>query len=507
MFKRNIMRRRFIEGTYSTYQLAHELRVSTITTYRYQKEFERIKAHYPDQLDNMYFYMPEQPKPHRETPLYKELIPMLPVLAAGMQGKVLKAMPLWEEYRKHCPQGYSYSPFKFIFFDWFEDSVIPYPVPLLDSIAPADQPILQHWRRGNDHRHWQIAVVLQGAITATTLAELMSKAESSWRTVTQWIRAYKTKGLAGLEPTPRKPNVRIQATIKNRKEKLVKLLHESPQSHGLNRTSWSIVALTRIYNQLYQPEVHVMQVSRCLRQLGYRYKQSRDMLTSPDPKFREKIKKIQRILQHLKPNEKFFSIDEYGPVGVKIKGGRTLRHEKESPVAVPEKQRAKGVIICTAALELSTNQVHHFYSEKKNTFEMIKLIDLLLARYADQSRIYLCWDAVSWHNSLILKQYIQDHNATAKPEIRIAPLPASTQFLNVIEAVFGGLAKAVIHNSDYPTLEACKQAIDLHFSIRNAYFLANPKRAGKKIWGQEHIRARFSELQDTRKRSAMHGAR
>ena len=34
--------------------------------------------------------------------------------------------------------------------------------------------------------------------------------------------------------------------------------------------------------------------------------------------------------------------------------------------------KKKGTIIITASLELSTNQVTHFYSECKNTIEMIK---------------------------------------------------------------------------------------------------------------------------------------
>ena len=231
------------------------------------------------------------------------------------------------------------------------------------------------------------------------------------------------------------------------------------------------------------------------------------MLTSPDPKFREKIKKIQSILQKLQPNEKFFSIDEYGPVSIKIKGGRTLKHKTESPDIVPQKQKAKGFLICTAALELSTNQVTHFYSLKKNTFEMIKLIDILIEQYHDQDRLYLCWDAVSWHNSHILKNYIEDHNKLKKPEIKVATLPSCTQFLNVIESVFGGLAKAVIHNSDYISVEECKKAIDLHFAKRNEHFKGNPKRAGRKIWGKEIVRARFSENQHCKNKSAMSGAK
>jgi len=33
------------------------------------------------------------------------------------------------------------------------------------------------------------------------------------------------------------------------------------------------------------------------------------------------------------------------------------------------------------------------------------------------------------------------------------PLPAGAQFLNVIESVFSGMARAIIHNSDYESLK------------------------------------------------------
>lgn len=50
-------------------------------------------------------------------------------------------------------------------------------------------------------------------------------------------------------------------------------------------------------------------------------------------------------------------------------------------------QKSKGRLICTAALELSTNQVTPFYSEKKNTEEMIKLLKVLLVQYKGQDKI------------------------------------------------------------------------------------------------------------------------
>jgi len=56
---------------------------------------------------------------------------------------------------------------------------------------------------------------------------------------------------------------------------------------------------------------------------------------------------------------------------------------------VPQFQKSKGSLILTAALELSANQIVHFYSEKKDTEEMIKLLEVLTRKYKTQDRIYL----------------------------------------------------------------------------------------------------------------------
>jgi len=66
---------------------------------------------------------------------------------------------------------------------------------------------------------------------------------------------------------------------------------------------------------------------------------------------------------------------------------------------IPEFQISKGCVIVTAALELSTNQVAHFYSSGKNTDEMIKLLELLQDQYRDCTRLYFSWDAAGWHAS------------------------------------------------------------------------------------------------------------
>jgi hypothetical protein len=73
------------------------------------------------------------------------------------------------------------------------------------------------------------------------------------------------------------------------------------------------------------------------------------------------------------------------------------------------------------------------------------------------------------------------------------PLPSGAQFLNVIESVFSGMARAIIHDSDYKSVDECKEAIDRYFKERNSAFLEHPRRAGNKIWGKERVQPVFRE--------------
>jgi hypothetical protein len=156
-------------------------------------------------------------------------------------------------------------------------------------------------------------------------------------------------------------------------------------------------------------------------------------------------------------------------------------------------------LIVTAALELSQNQVTHFYSKAKNTTEMIKLLDVLLERYRGCDKLYFSWDAASWHASKALYKKVKsvnlsDYRAEAQtPVVELAPLPKSAQFLNVIESVFSGMARAIIHNSDYQSVEEAVTAIDRYFQERNEHFLNHPKKAGKTIWGSEIVVSEFAE--------------
>jgi transposase len=279
------------------------------------------------------------------------------------------------------------------------------------------------------------------------------------------------------------------------KQAIFSVLHEPPSNYGINRTSWTMTDLSRVLHETGRsacPQV----VRKITKAAGYRWRKARVALTSADPDYTEKLDHIRSILSELRPDEAFFSIDEFGPFAVKMQPGRALSAPGDQRV-VPQWQTSRGCMIVTAALELSGNQVTHFYSSKKNTAEMIRMMELLVEQYHERRKLYLSWDAASWHISKRLGQRIEEHNSavlsSGGPTVETAPLPSGAQFLNVIESVFSGMARAIIHNSDYKTLNDAKAAVDRYFAERNAHFVQHPRRAGAKIWGKEREVAAFSD--------------
>ncbi len=179
------------------------------------------------------------------------------------------------------------------------------------------------------------------------------------------------------------------------KAAVFRLLHEPPSNYGINRTSWTMPLLAKVLAENGNsacPDV----IRTIIRSAGYRWRKARVVLTSSDPNYSEKLAHVRSILSNLQADEAFFSIDEYGPFAVRMRGGLKLAAVGGQPI-IPQWQKSRGSLILTAALELSSNQVTHFYSTAKNTDEMIRMMNILVAKYCGLRKLYLSWDAASWH--------------------------------------------------------------------------------------------------------------
>jgi transposase len=495
--KIRIIRSHFIGGVFNQSALAMQLGICRNTMLKFVNLFRRIERDHPEKLKDFSFFPPTVKKLPPPSEMLGELLLCLPELIMAAETRKLEHVPLWNAYRRMYPQGYSLSRFTWHFIAWRrKNSVCLYAHRAVKTIPDRDRTILLEWKSAGNHRKWRKAVVILGSKQGLLLDDLAKQIESNVRVAQRWIDAYKASGIAGLEKKPVDYSA-IKAEVKQKQNNLMKLVHQAPILFDINRTTWRLEDLALIYHKVYRSKISEARIWDYLRMQGFVYRSAKRHLTSPDKKYRDKLEKIQQILGHLAPDEKFFSIDELGPFGIKVREGSLFMHP-DNPKTVPAYQRSSAYLICTAALELSTNQVTHFYSPTKNTDEMIKLANLLLLQYRDQAKLYLSWDSAGWHSSKKLKEFLLTINAPdyrkqeGTPVLELVPLPVSAQFLNVIESVFCGLARSVLHNSNYKDEAECKAAIDRYFAERNLHYKEHPKRAGNKIWGKELVAPVFS---------------
>jgi transposase len=326
-----------------------------------------------------------------------------------------------------------------------------------------------------------------------SLENIAKTIERSEGNLKKWIQVFNRFGLEGLtKPDGHRGSVKLKGNEKRKASRelktrrIIEIVHAKPSTYGINRSNWNRPSIVRAYEREHKETISIEHAGYLLRQSGFTIRKARKVLTSPDPNYREKVDLLLDTLQNLRSGELLFFVDELGPLRVKKYGGRALVRKNEA-LTYPQEQAHRGIIMMSGALSATTNQMTWLYGSAKDTSAMIDLMELLYNQYFSAPKFYVTWDAASWHKSAMLVEWLDAFNAKTKainegPLIELVPLPTSSQFLDVIEAVFSGMKRAVVHHSDYRDIPEMKKAISLHFTERNAHFRENPRRAGKQIW-------------------------
>lgn len=503
---KKIIRQHYIAGTLNRNKLARELSVDKQTIAKYELESREIEQKFPYKLNNLGFWIQKKFPPHKRVKQHYDMMVHVAEIVDQATANTISPQNLYPEYIRLCPGGYKFGAFLRNFKAWrVENNISIYHHRRVKFIAPNDLIILKKWTNCHELRRWQRATLILESFEGRNILDTAKKVDLGFLMVLKWIELYKKEGINGLTDKPYTLSQERKDVIKIKQANVSKLIHESPKLHGINRTTWTLALLTIKYKEIYKQAITSETISTYLKLLGYGYRKSRETITSPDPKFREKVDHIKNILTNLKADEKFFSVDEFGHFAIKMKGGWS-HVKRDEKIIIPQKQQKRGVILMTAALEISTNQITHFYSPEKNTGEMVKLILVLMHEYKSASKLYISWDAAAWHKSNLLIEKIKEWNSSdyqvknKTPAIELAPLPSSSQFLNLIESVFSGMARAIIHNSNYQDTNECKEAIDRYLQERNEHFKQNPHRAGKYLWGFEKVKPVFDEANNCKTR-------
>ncbi len=333
---------------------------------------------------------------------------------------------------------------------FFEDSVADHPLSLRIPLTAEEIKALKRYKAGLHKKYSPKAEAILLINEGRMLLEVMNATNVSKRTIYLWMRNFNKDRLDSIK-------VRINAPERERvkterQTRVIDIIHKMPSLYGINRTTWTYGAIAEAYEKEYGTAISKDKVQGVIHNTNYCWRHARRVLTSPDPEYKTKVERLLDALQGLKEGERFFFIDEVGPYQVKKYGGRILM-PKDQIETLPEFQKSRGKIQFVAALEAVTNQMLWMFTPDKSALSVIGLIEKLAIDYAVSPAIFMTWDAISVHGSKVVMEWIAAHNEADKgPRIEVVPLPSKSQFLNVIESVFGGMKKAVICNSDYASL-------------------------------------------------------
>ncbi len=118
----------------------------------------------------------------------------------------------------------------------------------------------------------------------------------SRNTVKRYIRKFQDYGIDLLLDTRHNVIRRLEDT--DLQEKLLSILHTPPKACGYNRTAWTI-KLLKLELENHGYHVGRNNVSKIVKKAGYRFWKAKEVLTSNDPNYKEKLKAITKILSNI----------------------------------------------------------------------------------------------------------------------------------------------------------------------------------------------------------------
>jgi len=189
------------------------------------------------------------PKSKSPTPSHRKLrlLACLPSIHSRIEIDGLSVLDAWrEEAANQCI--YKYSQFAALHAIWRSERGLGRTSRAkgrLITVPTTDYAVLKSWQRSQDRRKWEVSVALLGLSSCHTVSEICHKIGRAKRTVEKWCVTYEQVGIDGLPvKRSRKLSEKSQTAIKEKKERLIKIIHQTPNAHDINRASWSLQALS-----------------------------------------------------------------------------------------------------------------------------------------------------------------------------------------------------------------------------------------------------------------------
>jgi transposase len=207
------------------------------------------------------------------------------------------------------------------------------------------------------------------------------------------------------------------------------------------RTHWALRPLAEAgstWGYLRKP-ISKSTVARWLKRAAFKPHRVRRWLHSPDPEFRQKVRRVVRW--YLRPGRRthVVCVDEKTQVQIleRLHPGRPLAAGR--PARQEEHYRRHGTLAILAGLHVRTGQILVHVRRRRSGHEFVALLRALRARYP-RGRLVVVLDNLSIHTTPEVRQWL----AEQKGAVRFEFLPLHASWLNQIEIWFSILQRQAL---------------------------------------------------------------
>jgi putative transposase len=295
------------------------------------------------------------------------------------------------------------------------------------------QKIVQKTRDKDYARRLTAILMLHNGSLVSTVAKTLCAARSS---VGRWINWFTDYGIEGLKSLPVGCPKRFPA--REIMPILPLLLKHSPQHFGWLRTRWSTELLALQINKIFNINISISTVYRCLRRAGIVWRRAAPTLKCVDPDYEEKVAAMQAALSSTSPDHPVFYEDEVDiDLNPKIGSDWCLKGQQKRVVTPGQNQKH----YLAGCLHAGTGKVHYVSGEKKNSNLFINMLEALRATYRRAKTITLILDNYVIHKSRKVERWLADN-----PKFILIFLPTYSPWLNKIELLWLSLHETVTRN-------------------------------------------------------------
>ena len=210
---------------------------------------------------------------------------------------------------------------------------------------------------------------------------------------------------------------------------LLSILKCAPATFGWCRTRWSCATLASELKARRGVTLSPEKVRRWLHQLGYVWKRARHVAPDSDAERISKLARIRHLVEHLRPKEMLFFIDELDIHLLPKIGYEWMLRATQTEVMTSGTNQKRYL---AGALNYVTGKMLYVVGERKNRFLVLDLLRTLDRQCLAASKIYLVADNYRIHKAKAVVEWLDAHT-----RFEVVWLPSYCPKANPIERAFG----------------------------------------------------------------------